>query len=245
MNAMNRVLIFLAGAISGLAGAFIYIAARAPESVTVQVAACPPAVVAPPQNCLEPVAAEAVAAPTAAELAPNPGPAAEQPLGAQPLASKTQAAQPAGLLSRPQPGSLMIPVAGVEASQLSDTFTDARGNGRVHDAIDIMAPTGTPVIAADDGRVVKLFNSVPGGLTVYQFDPREKFTYYYAHLDRYAPGLVEGKILKRGELLGYVGYSGNASPAAPHLHFAISELGPEKRWWQGTAINPYPYLTGR
>jgi murein DD-endopeptidase MepM/ murein hydrolase activator NlpD len=241
---MIRVLIFLAGVTSGLAGAFVYMAARAPESVTVQVAACPPTatpvVVAPPQSCLEPVAAETVAAPPAAALVPNPGPAA-----AQPLASKAPDAQPASLLPRPQPGSLMIPVAGVEAGHLSDTFNDARGKGRVHDAIDIMAPMGTPVIAADDGKVVKLFNSVLGGLTVYQFDPREKFAYYYAHLDRYAPGLVEGKTLKRGDLVGYVGYSGNASPAAPHLHFAISELGPEKHWWQGTAINPYPYLTGR
>ena len=136
----------------------------------------------------------------------------------------------------------MIPVAGIESSQLADTFTDARGNGRVHDAIDIMAPRGTPVIAADDGKVVKLFTSVPGGLTVYQFDASERFAYYYAHLDRYAPGVVEGKQLKRGDLVGYVGYSGNASAAAPHLHFAIFVLGPEKRWWEGDAINPYPLL---
>ena len=108
-----------------------------------------------------------------------------------------------------------------------------------------MAPTGTPVIAVSDGKVVKLFKSVPGGLTVYQFDPTEKFAYYYAHLDRYASGVVEGRELKRGDPVGYVGHSGNASPAAPHLHFAIFVLGPEKRWWEGTAINPYPLLTER
>lgn len=147
--------------------------------------------------------------------------------------------------SQPQPGPLLIPVAGVKANQLSDTFTQARGAGRAHDAIDILAPRGTPVLAVDDGKVVKLFNSKPGGLTVYQFDPGEKFAYYYAHLDRYAPGLVESQQLKRGELVGYVGSSGNANPAAPHLHFAIFVLGPEKHWWQGTAINPYPFLTAR
>ncbi|HEV2007337.1 MAG TPA: M23 family metallopeptidase [Burkholderiales bacterium] len=139
----------------------------------------------------------------------------------------------------------MIPVSGIKASQLSDTFAQARGGGRAHDAIDIPAPRGTPVFAVDDGKVVKLFNSKPGGLTVYQFDPSEKFAYYYAHLDSYAPGLAEGQQLKRGELVGYVGSTGNANPAAPHLHFAIFVLGPEKRWWQGTAINPYPFLTAR
>ena len=138
--------------------------------------------------------------------------------------------------------TLLIPVSGVASSQLHDTFSDARGSDRVHDAIDIMASKGTPVVAAVDGKVVKLFNSVPGGLTVYQFDASERHAYYYAHLDGYAPGLAEGQLLKRGELLGFVGYSGNASPNAPHLHFAIFELGPEKHWWQGTAINPYPLL---
>ena len=139
---------------------------------------------------------------------------------------------------------LLIPVAGADASQLYDSFNQTRGGGR-HEAIDIPAPRGTPVIAVDDGRVVKLFNSKPGGLTVYQFDPDEKVAYYYAHLDRYAPGLAEGRQLKRGDLVGYVGSTGNANPAAPHLHFAIFELGAEKRWWQGTPINPFPLFTGR
>lgn len=143
------------------------------------------------------------------------------------------------------PSALLIPVSGIEAAQLDDSFADGRGGTRVHEAIDIMAPAGTPVLAAADGRVAKLFSSKPGGLTVYQFDPGETVAYYYAHLDRYAENLAEGQQLKRGDLIGYVGSSGNADPAAPHLHFAVFMLGPEKQWWKGTAINPYPLLVSR
>ncbi len=139
---------------------------------------------------------------------------------------------------------LLLPVAGVKAAQLVDTYTQSRGAGRSHDAIDIMAPRGTPVYAVEDGRIAKLFLSKPGGITVYQFDPSERLAYYYAHLDGYADGIVEGKQLKRGDLIGYVGSTGNADPSGPHLHFAIFALGPEKNWWQGTAINPYPLLGG-
>jgi peptidoglycan LD-endopeptidase LytH len=139
---------------------------------------------------------------------------------------------------------LLIPVVGIKASQLTDTYTDARSNGRIHDGIDIMAPSGTKVIAADEGTVVKLFYSNQGGLTVYEFNPRERFIYYYAHLECYAPGLVEGKQLRRGDPIGLVGSSGNASEAASHLHFEVSVSGPEKLWWKSTAINPYPLLCG-
>jgi len=139
---------------------------------------------------------------------------------------------------------LLIPVVGIKASQLTDSYTDARSNGRIHDGIDIMAPRGTKVITADDGTVVKLFYSNQGGLTVYVFDPTERFIYYYAHLDSYAPGLVEGKQLRRGDPIGLVGSSGNAYEAVPHLHFEVSVLGPEKLWWKSTAINPYPLLRG-
>ncbi len=139
----------------------------------------------------------------------------------------------------------MIPVDGVVASELTDTFDDARAAGRRHDAIDIMAPKDTRVLAAADGKVVKLFTSVRGGLTVYEFDPTETYTYYYAHLDSYAPGLIEGEQLKRGDLIGFVGSTGDANPAAPHLHFEITLLGPEKHWWAGTSLNPYPILNGR
>ena len=141
-------------------------------------------------------------------------------------------------------GTLLVPVSGVAASQLSDTFNEKRGI-RPHEAIDIPAPRGTPVVAVDNGKIVKLFRSIPGGLTIYQFDPSERFAYYYAHLDSYAPGVAEGKQVERGEVIGYVGSTGNANPATPHLHFAIFELGAEKRWWQGTAINPYPILRER
>jgi murein DD-endopeptidase MepM/ murein hydrolase activator NlpD len=140
------------------------------------------------------------------------------------------------------PPPLLIPVAGVKPGELVDTFADARGSGRVHDAIDIMAPRGTPVLAASDGRLVKLFTSVPGGLTLYQFDPTGTYAYYYAHLDAYAPDLHEGSELKRGDVIGRVGSTGNASAEAPHLHFAVFVLGPERHWWQGTAIDPYPLL---
>lgn len=143
------------------------------------------------------------------------------------------------------PGQLLIPVQGITAAQLQDTFTDARGEGRSHDAIDIMAPSGTPVLAVADGPVEKLFDSKQGGLTVYQFNVDRTHAYYYAHLQDYAPGLNEKQFLHRGQLVGRVGYTGNANPDAPHLHFAIFVLGPEGRWWEGTAINPYPLLAGQ
>ncbi len=141
---------------------------------------------------------------------------------------------------------LTLPVQGVAANQLSDTYTDSRASGaRSHDAIDIMAPTGTPVLAVEDGRIAKLFFSQGGGgITLYQFDPSERYAYYYAHLDRYADGLTEGQMLHRGQVIAYVGYSGNASATAPHLHFAIFKLGPKKEWWNGDALNPYPVLRG-
>lgn len=138
---------------------------------------------------------------------------------------------------------LMVPVQGVTVAQLHDTFSDARAQGRVHEAIDIMAPRGTPVLAVADGTVEKLFTSVPGGLTIYQFEPGGRYAYYYAHLDRYADGLQEKQAIRRGEVIGYVGSTGNADPSAPHLHFAIFELGPERQWWKGTALNPYPVFT--
>ena len=128
--------------------------------------------------------------------------------------------------------------------QLSDTFTQSRGSDRRHDAIDILAPRGTPVLAVADGRIEKLFLSKPGGRTIYQFDPEGRVAYYYAHLDAYAPQLSEGQRVKRGQVIGYVGSTGNADPQAPHLHFAIFLLGPQKRWWEGTPVNPYPLLGG-
>jgi murein DD-endopeptidase MepM/ murein hydrolase activator NlpD len=138
--------------------------------------------------------------------------------------------------------NLMIPVKGVAAHALQDTFDDARALGRRHDAIDIMAPRGTEVHAVDDGTIAKLFTSKAGGLTIYQFDPTQTFSYYYAHLDHYASGIAEHQAVQRGQLLGYVGSTGNASEDAPHLHFAIARLGTDHAWWKGDAINPYPLL---
>jgi murein DD-endopeptidase MepM/ murein hydrolase activator NlpD len=139
---------------------------------------------------------------------------------------------------------LLMPVVGVKPADLVDTFTQARQARGVHDAIDIMAARGTPVVAVNDGEVVKLFDSVRGGLTVYQFGPQQKVVYYYAHLDRYAPGLAEGQMLHRGDPIGFVGSTGNASADAPHLHFEIGVLGPEKHWWQSRPINPYGRIIG-
>lgn len=138
--------------------------------------------------------------------------------------------------------SLLVPVAGIAPGQLADQFTQGRGE-RKHEAIDILAPAGTPVVAVDDGRITKLFTSKPGGLTIYQYDPQGRLAYYYAHLQRYAEGLREGQQVRRGEVIGYVGASGNADPAAPHLHFAVFRLGNPPRWWEGEAVNPWPALS--
>ena len=135
--------------------------------------------------------------------------------------------------------NLLVPVAGVTPSELRDTYHEPRGS-KVHEALDIAARKGTAVVATDDGRVVKLFHSVPGGLTIYQADPGQEVLYYYAHLDRYAEGLREGDLVKRGQVIGFVGTTGNAPPDAPHLHFAIYKLPPGKQWWKGTALDPLP-----
>jgi murein DD-endopeptidase MepM/ murein hydrolase activator NlpD len=138
-----------------------------------------------------------------------------------------------------RPRALTLPVQGIGAAQLTDTYTQSRAAGAPHEAIDIMAARGTPVLAVEDGKVAKLFLSKPGGVTIYQFDPGSNYAYYYAHLDRYADGLTEGASIRKGQVIGYVGSTGNASPDAPHLHFAIFKLGPERQWWRGTPLNPY------
>ncbi|MBW8783540.1 MAG: M23 family metallopeptidase [Novosphingobium sp.] len=140
---------------------------------------------------------------------------------------------------------LLIPVPGVAADKLEDTFTQARAAGRHHDAIDIMAPRGTPVRAATAGTVEKLFLSKDGGNTIYVRSPDRRTMYYYAHLDRYASGLGEQQQVRQGQVIGYVGSTGDANPAAPHLHFAINLMRPEDGWWQGQPIDPYPLLGGR
>ena len=150
--------------------------------------------------------------------------------------------RPAANVKLPPTGSLVIPVAGVRAEQLVDTFDDARGEGRVHDAIDIIAPQGAPVIAAAAGTVEKLFESKLGGTTIYIRRNGGQWIDYYAHLDAYAPGLAEEQKISQGQMIGSVGSTGDASPEAPHLHYAISLMAPGEGWWQGLAVNPYPLL---
>ena len=135
---------------------------------------------------------------------------------------------------------LLVPVAGVAVSQLSDTFDEGRDGGRVHRALDILAPRGTPVLAADDGRVLRVRPNALGGNTVYATDPAGRVVYYYAHLDAYQPGLAEGQTIARGDVLGIVGTTGNAPKDTPHLHFQVMSMPPDGKYWDGDAINPYP-----
>lgn len=148
------------------------------------------------------------------------------------------------MVSRAAGAAIAIPVAGIRASDLRDTFTERRSGNRSHGAIDILAPRGTPVVAAVDGTIRKIFESRAGGLTVYQFDSVAQRVYYYAHLDAYAEGLGEGDAVLQGTVLGYVGTTGNAPPDTPHLHFSVEDLPPSKEWWKGTPVNPYPLLAG-
>jgi murein DD-endopeptidase MepM/ murein hydrolase activator NlpD len=149
-------------------------------------------------------------------------------------------AQPVTPITRITP--LIIPVAGVRPDQLVDTYTASRSEGRTHDAIDIMAPADTPVLAASDGQIQKLFQSERGGITIYQLSADQKLIFYYAHLARYADGLTEGKQVRQGEVIAYVGDTGNAGAGNYHLHFSIAAVTDPKRYWEGTNINPYPLL---
>jgi peptidoglycan LD-endopeptidase LytH len=148
----------------------------------------------------------------------------------------------------PQPAPLLPvisapPINGLKVSELHDSFNEIH-YGHRHEAIDIMKPYGTAIHAVVDGTIRRLFHSRAGGITIYQFDRDGTYCYYYAHLDRYANDITEGMTVKHGQILGYVGTSGDARPNAPHLHFAIARLGPDKRWWKGTPIDPYPVLVG-
>ncbi|HEX3062820.1 MAG TPA: M23 family metallopeptidase [Usitatibacter sp.] len=137
---------------------------------------------------------------------------------------------------------LLIPVAGVDRAHLRDTFDDLRAGVRRHEALDIMASRGTPVLAAGDGTIAKLTRHPLGGITIYENDPVSKYSYYYAHLDHYAAGLHVGEAVHRGEVIGYVGSTGNAPAWAPHLHFTILDLSKPGHWWGRPAVNPYPFL---
>ena len=161
---------------------------------------------------------------------------AQQPAQATAQSAVVVAPQPISFTRR----ALIVPVARVAPGALSDTWGQSRSGGRGHQGIDIMAPLGTPVLAAVDGRIVKFFNSERGGVTIYQFDASERYVYYYAHLNGRALGVDEGDVVRQGAVIGYVGQTGNAP--APHLHFEIQRLTPERRWWQAESMNPYPFL---
>jgi murein DD-endopeptidase MepM/ murein hydrolase activator NlpD len=194
---------------------------------------------APASTTLSPTAETSATATPFAGASPDQTPA---PLNAGEMPSNQ--ATPDALLAGSFVGTLklIVPVVGVRPDQLLDTFTAARSEGRSHDAIDIPAPAGTPVVAAADGEIIKLFQSERGGTTIYQLSPDKKLVFYYAHLQRYADGLAAGKFVKQGEVIGYVGDTGNAGAGNFHLHFSISVVADPRRYWEGTNINPYPLL---
>jgi murein DD-endopeptidase MepM/ murein hydrolase activator NlpD len=174
-----------------------------------------------------------------ASISPILEPSSPLPTPSPASTSSTPASPPTGFAGTLR---LIVPVSGVLRSQLVDTFADSRSEGRVHDAIDIPAGQGTPVVAAADGQIIKLFQSEKGGTTIYQLSADRKLIFYYAHLQRYADGLTEGKYVRQGEVIGYVGDTGNAGPGNYHLHFSIAVTSDPKRYWEGTNINPYPLL---
>lgn len=203
----------------------------------------PPGATEPRPSLQEPP--PSFAAETHGALPPPPAESASVPAASGAIPPVTSAATtPAAVPASAQESlrTMALPIAGLKEKDIRDMFADRRGaqGERGHEAIDIMAPIGTPVRAVADGTVRKLFLSKPGGITLYQFDPSEQIAYYYAHLDRYADGIKEGMSVRKGELIGYVGITGNSDPNGPHLHFAVFLLGPEKKWWQGTPVNPYP-----
>jgi murein DD-endopeptidase MepM/ murein hydrolase activator NlpD len=153
----------------------------------------------------------------------------------------TRAASASATAGRRSAG-LVVPVLGVSPERLRNTFDDARSGGRRHDAIDIHAPRGTPVVATTDGTIIKVHNGARGGLALYQLDEDGRTRYYYAHLDRYAEGVREGVRVERGQVIGYVGDTGNAQPGDYHLHFSIAVLSDRRRWWTGENLNPFHVL---
>ena len=160
----------------------------------------------------------------------------------EPKAGEAVPVMSANIVEELRRRNLTLPVQGIKRDDLRDTFNELRGGTRRHEAIDILAPRRTPVFAVEDGEIARLFFSEAGGITIYQFDPGEDYVYYYAHLERYADGLKEGDDVRRGEIIAYVGTTGNAPRDTPHLHFAIFKMTDEKKWWQGSAIDPYSVL---
>lgn len=239
-RARIRLLIAILVVVGALA-AFVWAMSRRSQTEQVAVVQLPPTA---SSSAIPPVAEPTLAVPSplpSVESTVEPTPSTATENTPQPFV--TPEASPAA--SPVSAASLLIPVEGVRASELHDTFKASRSEGRVHDAIDIPAPRGTPVLAATDGRIVKLFQSVPGGTTIYQLGTDNRTIYYYAHLDRYADGIQEGHFARRGEVIAYVGDTGNAGAGNYHLHFSISIVSDPKRYWEGTNINPYPLLSGK
>jgi peptidoglycan LD-endopeptidase LytH len=178
---------------------------------------------------------------SAAAIAPAPGDTSDVVEPPQPSGTETVTPEDLALITR----EIEMPLEGIDPTTLHSSFDDRRGGGtRQHQALDIMAPRGTPIRSAAKGRVLKLFTSANGGLMVYAADSSERFVLMYAHLDRYAPGLTDGSALQRGQVIGYVGSTGNASPNAPHLHFAVARSADVKHWSRGKPIDPLPILVG-
>jgi len=219
-----RVLLLAAGVLVPVGALIWYLTVKypPPQPVTVLPTAAPPII-------------EATPPPPAA----TPASGFTPPSSASPSPTPTVTPEPAVLLPE-SAAELLIPVAGVRPEDLQDTYNDARDAGRTHDAIDIIAPRGTPVLACADGTIVKLFLSQPGGITIYQLSADQKSIYYYAHLERYADQLAEGQSVRRGQVLAYVGDTGNTTPGNYHLHFPVSLVADPKRYWEGTNVNPYP-----
>lgn len=216
---------------------FCYVAPRwlPPGGVVIHVGPNPPRAL--PADTAARLSTAPVAPPTA------PAVPADSPMSA----ATDEPPPPAVPIPPPAPQAetsarLLVPVQGVRPDQLVDTYTAARSEGRRHDAIDVAAKRGTPVLATANGVVLKLFQSVRGGTTLYQLAPDRRTIYYYAHLDRYAPGMAEGRVLRQGDLIGYVGNTGNAGAGNDHLHFEISTTSDPARYWAGTPQNPYPLL---
>jgi murein DD-endopeptidase MepM/ murein hydrolase activator NlpD len=202
-----------------------------PSSVSPPRTEAPAAITARTDSPVESVRPSAKETPPAVAPPPEPAPIpAEMP---------SMSADPLGALKDRR---LELPVQGAKREDLHDMFDEKRGSDRKHEAIDMLAPRHTPVVAVEDGTIARLFLSDAGGITVYQFDPTNSFCYYYAHLQAYADGLKEGDRVKRGDVIGYVGTTGNAPKDTPHLHFAIFQLTDKKQWWQGTPIDPYKVL---
>ena len=187
-----------------------------------------PALSAPPVP--PPSAAIAAAPPLAVSATPSPG---------------TSASRPSGTSGELSHSRLRMPIDGETIDALKGGFAERRNGTRPHEAVDMLAPRNTPVHAVESGTIAKLFNSKAGGLTIYQFDPTGRLCYYYAHLDRYADGLKDGQAVLQGQVIGYVGTTGNAPANTPHLHFAVFELSADKRWWQGRPLDPYQVFKDR